>query len=90
MTTIDPEMRLGHPGRDPCRNWEEWGPNNTRFMPSAMDFRWPRYVHGQKVVCAPCSAGQEYNRVSTLKVLDFNVYVKRSPEEISVGLGAVR
>ena len=36
-------------------------------------------------MCSPCYAGQESNRVSTLKVLDFNVHVKRLPEEISVG-----
>lgn len=79
------EIRISE--RNPPRKvpWEEWGPDNTRFMPYGMQFRWLRYVHGQKVVCPPYTAGQGLDRVSVLEVLDFNIHVKRLPENIGVG-----
>jgi len=61
--------------------WDQWGFHNSRFMAYEPQFRWLRYVHGQKVVCPPHSISRTY----LLEVLDFNIHTKRLPEEIVTG-----
>ena len=46
----------GPSGKRPVRKfrWEEWGPDNTRFMSSSMKFRWLRCVQISSVPLSGC------------------------------------
>ncbi|KAH8105215.1 hypothetical protein BXZ70DRAFT_904443 [Cristinia sonorae] len=64
-------------GQRKTLRWDEWGPDNTRFLEHSIQFQWLRYVHGQRVVLPPLPVPNHPNVISRLCVLDFNVHPKR-------------
>ncbi|KAG5650425.1 hypothetical protein H0H81_012316 [Sphagnurus paluster] len=49
--------------------WSSWGPKTTRMIPVGLvDYRWLRYVHGERVVLPVGASGHK----DTVEVLNFN------------------
>lgn len=55
--------------------WSSWGPKTTRMIPVGLvDYRWLRYVHGERVVLPVGASGHK----DTVEVLDFNRHSSRN------------
>ncbi|TCD61584.1 hypothetical protein EIP91_008187, partial [Steccherinum ochraceum] len=73
--------------------WEEWGPDNTRFLEHNVQFQWLRYVHGLRVVLPPIPShipghtghGTGGSPLCRVCILDFNVHPKRIDDPCPIG-----
>ncbi|KAI0767722.1 hypothetical protein C8Q74DRAFT_1282033, partial [Fomes fomentarius] len=63
------------------KQWDEWGPDNTRFVPYLGDFVWLRYIHGARVIFPPTFMhSPDALPRSVFWMFDFNVHPKRRNE----------
>ncbi|KAI0755585.1 hypothetical protein C8Q74DRAFT_1373368 [Fomes fomentarius] len=61
--------------------WNEWGPSNTRFTHPLGIHRWPRFIHGARIIGPNFSPhGPSINQI---QVLDFNVHPKRHNDPVA-------
>ncbi|KAI0329467.1 hypothetical protein GY45DRAFT_1371545 [Cubamyces sp. BRFM 1775] len=83
LSYIPPDLGFGGTHTPVTMDWDEWGPDNTRFMSIIARFQWLRYVHGERVVLPPVPGASS----SLLLTLDFNVHLKRMDDPLPLGDG---
>ncbi|PIL34558.1 hypothetical protein GSI_03336 [Ganoderma sinense ZZ0214-1] len=65
------------------RQWDDWGPDHTRFVNWIAHFQWLRYLHGQRIIFPPIPLreGDEDGEMVML-MIDFNVHPKRLDDPV--------
>ncbi|KAI0370752.1 hypothetical protein BV20DRAFT_1035699 [Pilatotrama ljubarskyi] len=66
------------------KEWDEWGPDNTRLITILGRFQWLRYVHGERVILPslPTFGPTPGSTAMTLMVENFNVHPKRLDDPV--------
>ncbi|KAH9895700.1 senescence-associated protein-domain-containing protein [Cubamyces lactineus] len=83
LSYIPPDLGFSETYMPVTVAWDEWGPENTRFVSIIARFQWLRYVHGERVVLPPVPGAPS----SLLLTLDFNVHLKRVDDPLPLGDG---
>ncbi|KAI9059862.1 hypothetical protein FKP32DRAFT_1595876 [Trametes sanguinea] len=67
------------------KSWDEWGPDNTRFLPLMGRFEWLRYVHGERIILPSLPLMHVPGSTTPprlMMMLDFNVHPKRIDDPV--------
>ncbi|KAI0354450.1 hypothetical protein OH77DRAFT_1404967 [Trametes cingulata] len=96
LSYVPPGVGSGDKDYQPIvKEWDEWGPDNTRFFTIMGRFQWlrcthlhvGRYVHGERVILPEVphlgGAPAQSRRTRTMILLDFNVHPKRVDDPVS-------
>ncbi|KAI0773132.1 senescence-associated protein-domain-containing protein [Trametes elegans] len=81
LSHVPADLNSGVVSAPLTKRWEEWGPDNTRFMEMIGRFQWLRYVHAERVILPSTSMLAEA-RVPTMVMLDFNVHPARTDDPV--------
>ncbi|KAI1793750.1 hypothetical protein LXA43DRAFT_1081303 [Ganoderma leucocontextum] len=87
LSHIPPGVGSGEGVKVIEKQWDDWGPDNTRFVNWITHFQWLRYLHGQRVMFPPiplqvAEAEADGDGEMVMLMIDFNVHPKRLDDPV--------
>ncbi|KAM5545812.1 hypothetical protein V8D89_000850 [Ganoderma adspersum] len=78
LSHIPPGVGSGEEVKVVEKQWDDWGPDHTRFVNWIVHFQWLRYLHGQRIMFPPIPLHEEMGML----MIDFNVHPKRLDDPV--------